>query len=642
MKKTINMILLSVFTFTLLMSIFQVDRFSESMTIENYDNEEVESYYMVFDSDSADSNNKNRLLNELDILSSQLEFNIYIIDVSKVREDRLSIIAKTNDRSYINNLPIRNAKLIEIGNFSSINNGFTNLFQVFSKSVLSLDLVDTLPTSLQLENFKINVTIPLNIENKQIVSLFSSIASNYNAQIVKSEVYVQDSFILRIFNMNTFIYFSFLCIQVLVVFNAILSNSKEIIIRKIEGYSSLNIWKSLTINELSLWPFFIIVPIQLGLILYVYPYRSIIKYLIKIELIYLMFSIIVLLIAAWLMIWIICKHKESELIKGRLPLRRIQYLVMILKIATVSMLLTTVSAVVDDVMRYTSMRSNSREYFEKYDGYYAIDGSNNDSRMMTEELSRDLYESIDLEKFVYSAYENDNGQIIVSVNEDYFERAKISVMDYEIYFYAPSDKTFLPSMLADYFPNNFNEFAFNELEKPLGDYALKNRLMIVDGDDRLIIYIPTENTIYHSIIKFDGSESDFQNYINSVTLSKNLGTPLTSISLNEAYVEVQHIFAKTALRAICVLIVTLSVLLLCNFNNVEIFRKNYVSVDRIYISEGYALKKSTRDYLVNNMFMYLLVSILGSVILKISPMNYILPLILILLCDLLAIVGGNK
>lgn len=39
MKKIINMVLLSVFTFTLLMSMLHVDRFSESMTIENYDNE---------------------------------------------------------------------------------------------------------------------------------------------------------------------------------------------------------------------------------------------------------------------------------------------------------------------------------------------------------------------------------------------------------------------------------------------------------------------------------------------------------------------------------------------------------------------------------------------------------------------------
>ncbi len=35
------------------MSKLHVDRFSESMTIENYDNEGVESYYKMFDSDSA-------------------------------------------------------------------------------------------------------------------------------------------------------------------------------------------------------------------------------------------------------------------------------------------------------------------------------------------------------------------------------------------------------------------------------------------------------------------------------------------------------------------------------------------------------------------------------------------------------------
>lgn len=641
MKKTMNTLLISIYIFTTLMSILQVDNFSELMTAKNYQNESVETFNVLFNGDSSNSVNKNQLLKELNDFSESMNFNIYLLDLGEIREDKLSLIAKTDDKSYMNSLPIKNAESVNTGIFTNLQNGDGNLFQVFPQVELRLQLVDTMPSNLNLDSYKIDLTIPISKDSKQIKSQLNLIANNYNAQVIEFEPHNNESS-LQFINMNTFIYFSFVSIIVLVAINALLSNSKEITIKKMEGYNPFRIWKSITIDEISVWPMLLILILQLFLTFYVLPYSSVAKFLMKIELIYFTISIAFTFVSTLLVIWIICGYKESELIKGRLPLKTIYYLVMMLKISIVLIIFTTVPSVVDDITKYISISSKSQDYISKYHGFHTIYGSSSDSKMLTDELSQNLYNRFNLEKFVYTAHENDNGQIVVSVNEDYLAREKILHSMNKIYFYAPSERIFLPSMLSDYFSDNVNEFEFIELENPLEDFTLKDKFVDIDSDDKLIIYIPTENSIYNSVFKYNGSESEFQQFINSMTSSENLGTPLSATSLVDNYVETEELYAKTALKGIWVLVVTLSVLLLCNLSNVEITRRNFTSEDNIYKSEGYIFKRSTKEYLTNNILMYLAITLLGILIFRINYISFVLPLILILTIDSLAMTGGKK
>lgn len=636
-----NTLLISIYIFTTLMSILQVDNFSELMTAKNYQNESVETFNVLFNGDSSNSVNKNQLLKELNDFSESMNFNIYLLDLGEIREDKLSLIAKTDDKSYMNSLPIKNAESVNTGIFTNLQNGDGNLFQVFPQVELRLQLVDTMPSNLNLDSYKIDLTIPISKDSKQIKSQLNLIANNYNAQVIEFEPHNNESS-LQFINMNTFIYFSFVSIIVLVAINALLSNSKEITIKKMEGYNPFRIWKSITIDEISVWPMLLILILQLFLTFYVLPYSSVAKFLMKIELIYFTISIAFTFVSTLLVIWIICGYKESELIKGRLPLKTIYYLVMMLKISIVLIIFTTVPSVVDDITKYISISSKSQDYISKYHGFHTIYGSSSDSKMLTDELSQNLYNRFNLEKFVYTAHENDNGQIVVSVNEDYLAREKILHSMNKIYFYAPSERIFLPSMLSDYFSDNVNEFEFIELENPLEDFTLKDKFVDIDSDDKLIIYIPTENSIYNSVFKYNGSESEFQQFINSMTSSENLGTPLSATSLVDNYVETEELYAKTALKGIWVLVVTLSVLLLCNLSNVEITRRNFTSEDNIYKSEGYIFKRSTKEYLTNNILMYLAITLLGILIFRINYISFVLPLILILTIDSLAMTGGKK
>ena len=127
-----------------------------------------------------------------------------------------------------------------------------------------------------------------------------------------------------------------------------------------------------------------------------------------------------------------------------------------------------------------------------------------------------------------------------------------------------------------------------------------------------------------------------------MTSSENLGTPLSSTSLVDNYVETEQLYAKTALKGIWVLVVTLSVLLLCNLSNVAITRRNFTREDNIYKSEGYIYKRSTEEYLTNNILMYLAITLLGILIFRINYISFVLPLILILTIDSLAMTGGKK
>lgn len=636
-----NTLLISIYIFTTLMSILQVDNFSELMTAKNYQNESVETFNVLFNGDSSNSVNKNQLLKELNDFSESMNFNIYLLDLGEIREDKLSLIAKTDDKSYMNSLPIKNAESVNTGIFTNLQNGDGNLFQVFPQVELRLQLVDTMPSNLNLDSYKIDLTIPISKDSKQIKSQLNLIANNYNAQVIEFEPHNNESS-LQFINMNTFIYFSFVSIIILVAINALLSNSKEITIKKMEGYNPFRIWKSITIVEISVWPMLLILILQLFLTFYVLPYSSVAKFLMKIELIYFTISIAFTFVSTLLVIWIICGYKESELIKGRLPLKTIYYLVMMLKISIVLIIFTTVPSVVDDITKYISISSKSQDYISKYHGFHTIYGSSSDSKMLTDELSQNLYNRFNLEKFVYTAHENDNGQIVVSVNEDYLAREKILHSMNKIYFYAPSERIFLPSMLSDYFPDNVNEFEFIELENPLEDFTLKDKFVDIDSDDKLIIYIPTENSIYNSVFKYNGSESEFQQFINSMTSSENLGTPLSATSLVDNYVETEQLYAKTALKGIWVLVVTLSVLLLCNLSNVAITRRNFTSEDNIYKSEGYIFKRSTKENLTNNILMYLAITLLGILIFRINYISFVLPLILILTIDSLAMTGGKK
>ena len=127
-----------------------------------------------------------------------------------------------------------------------------------------------------------------------------------------------------------------------------------------------------------------------------------------------------------------------------------------------------------------------------------------------------------------------------------------------------------------------------------------------------------------------------------MTSSENLGTPLSSTSLVDNYVETEQLYAKTALKGIWVLVVTLSVLLLCNLSNIAITRRNFTREDNIYKSEGYIFKRSTEEYLTNNILMYLAITLLGILIFRINYISFVLPLILILTIDSLAMTGGKK